>query len=427
MPPTRRLTLTLAASLGLAWGCVPEDGGGDDEGPIVLGDAEMTDGAIDVPDEGVAPDDGVEADEGVEVDGGVEPDMALPETTGLEVLGNGQHTTDAVTIDVIATADEGLNIPRDLDFNPWADSPELWVVNRADDSTTTIWDPGTPDQYSVHLIDPYALHFMEEVSSIDFGQPGMFGTCQESRNTYNGQGAPNDFMGPSLWPSDMDVYARTNPDAVAFVGFDLGSHLDMQHESPLCMGIVWERDNVYWVFEGLTSSIARNDFGLDHGPGYDDHSDGVVARFGINDVRRVADVPSHLVFDHDTRFLYIADTGNARVAMLDANSAEMGRRLPVVEPGTELMLADHDPITSVFEHDELTRPSGLAQDGDVLFVGDNATGRIWAIGLDGEVIDYLDTGLPDGALMGIEVGPDGNLWVVDAVENRVLRISPLAE
>ena len=329
---------------------------------------------------------------------------------------------------MIATAADGLNVPRDLDFNPWAETPELWIVNRADDSTTTIFDPGTPEQMAIHLIDPYALHFMEEVSSIDFGQEGTFGTCQESRNTYNGQGAPNDFMGPSLWPSDLDIYARSNPEAVAFLGFDLGSHLDMQHQSPLCMGIAWERDNIYWLFEGMTGSIARNDFREDHGPGFDDHSDGVVLRFGLREVSRVADVPSHLVFDHDSRQLYIADTGNARVGVLDTSVGTPGRSLPVIEPGTELRLVTGaSPVATVFAHEELLRPSGLAQVGSTLFVGDNETGRIWAIGTNGEVIDYLDTGLPDGALMGIEIGPDGNLWVVDALEDRLLRISPIAE
>ena len=91
----------------------------------------------------------------------------------------------------------------------------------------------------------------------------------------------------------------------------------------------------------------------------------------------------------------------------------------MIEPGTELRLVTGaSPVATVFAHEELLRPSGLAQVGSTLFVGDNETGRIWAIGTNGEVIDYLDTGLPDGALMGIEIGPDGNLWVVDALEDR---------
>jgi len=400
--------IIMAGLLGAtATACTPESEGDD---PIVIHPA------IDM---------GLEPDGPSEPDAGFEPDAAA-EPIGLAVLGAGAHTADAVELTVIGTSADGLAVPRDLAFDPDAESPTLWVVNRADDSTTTFFDPGTEAQDAVHIIDPYALHFMEEVSSIAFGQPGTFGTCQESRNTYNGQGDANDFMGPSLWSSDLDIYGRTNPDAVAFLGFDLGSHLDMQHQSPLCMGMAWDRDNVYWVFEGLTSSIARNDFGADHGAGYDDHSDGVVIRFAVGEVARVPDVPSHLALDRDSGLLYIADSGNARLAMLDTREGTPGVNMPVVEPGTVLRLAaDAAPIETVFEHPELETPSGLALHEDVLFVGDNATGRIWGLGLDGEVIDYLDTDLAPGALMGLEVGPDGDLWVSDAVEDRVLRISPL--
>src|SRR5690606_3474583 len=105
--------------------------------------------------------------------------------------------------------------------------------------------------------------------------------------------AANDFMGPTLWSADLDIYAQTNPAAVDFLGFDLGSHLDMLHESPLCMGIAWVSDNVYFTFDGLTGSISRYDFVEDHGAGFDDHSDGIVERFVDAGVSRVEGVPSH--------------------------------------------------------------------------------------------------------------------------------------
>ena len=41
---------------------------------------------------------------------------------------------------------------------------------------------------------------------------------------------------------------------------DLGSHLDMLHNTPLCMGIAHEAANRYWVFGGLKGSVAG--FGL---------------------------------------------------------------------------------------------------------------------------------------------------------------------
>ncbi|MCB9541558.1 MAG: hypothetical protein H6703_03815 [Myxococcales bacterium] len=178
----------------------------------------------------------------------------------------------------------------------------------------------------------------------------------------------------------------------------------------------------------MTGSIARNDFREDHGPGFDDHSDGVVMRYGLREVARVADVPSHLVFDHDSRQLYIADTGNARVARLDTSLGQPGRRLPVIEPGTALYLAQ-GPIRS--RRSSRTRSccgrAGSRRTGRRSSWATTRRGGSGAVGLDGEVIDYLDTGLPEGALMGIEIGPEGALWVVDAVDDRLLRITPKPE
>ena len=55
---------------------------------------------------------------------------------------------------------------------------------------------------------------------------------------------------------------------------------------------------------------------------------------------------------------------------------------------------------------------------------DNATGRVAAFDLDGALVDWLDTGMPAGALMGLTFDDDGNLYLVDALENRALRVSP---
>lgn len=361
-----------------------------------------------------------------EPDAGFAPDAAP--RTGLGVLGYESHSVDSVELTPLTGSRP--RVPRDLAFNP-SNPGELWVVNRQDDSTITYFNLGTPEETSVKRIDPYALHFMEEPSSIAFGATSatyghMFGTCQESRNTYNNQAAANDFMGPALWPSDMTVYAESNPEAVLANGFDLGSHLDMLHESPLCMGIAWEQDNVYWTFDGLTGSISRYDFQEDHAPGYDDHSDGIIRRYVVGEVLRVADVPSHMELDRDTALLYIADTGNSRIAVLDTTSGTQGRVQRVKEPGTTLRLWEGATLTTLVDGaaGELTRPSGLAMVGDTLFVTDNANGRISAFDKNtGVRIDYLDTGLPAGALMGIESDGQGKLYFVDAVGNQVLRLS----
>ncbi len=336
-----------------------------------------------------------------------------------------------VTVSVVLDGDDGLLGPRDLDFNPEV-AGELWVQNRTDDATITVSDVGTDAQASLRRKDPYALHFMEEVAAMSFA-PGMkFGTCGESRNTYDGREPANDFTGPALWSADPAVFAVSNPEAVTDNrGFDLGSHLDMMHETPLCMGIAWVDANVYFVFEGLTNTIARYDFKTDHGPGFDFHGDGSVERFVDVDVAYVADVPSHMVYDHDSELLYVADTGNARVAVLDASTA-----LQVSEfAGFETSVQESEGATwttfvagadAAAGEEGLQAPSGIALHNGVLFVADNLTSRISAYDLGGNLLETLDLDIAEGGLMGIRVSPDGgSLYAVDFIGDRVLRVEGL--
>ncbi|MGK0362354.1 MAG: hypothetical protein ACI9U2_004675, partial [Bradymonadia bacterium] len=340
----QRGILMLAAAM--IFGC--DDGDGDDPvvaPPIVIADSGVAGGeggAGEGGEGGMGGEGGVgEGGEGGVGEGGEGGEGGMggegggePTCDGHPVLGCGDGA-DSVQIDVIGTSAQGLNVPRDLDFNPEVPG-QLWVVNRADDSTSIWTDAMDPDAEVIHRIDTFAQHFMEEVSSIDFGQPGTFGTCQESGNTYNGQAAPNGFMGPALWSSDLEVYGFSNPEAVDAQGFDLGSHLDMLHESPYCMGMVWSHDNAYWIFEGNTSSIMLADFKEDHGVGWDDHSDGVMMRYAEGEVSRVVDVPSHLALDRDSGMLYIADSGNGRIGRMDTTIEGRVRRWLVVEAGTQL-------------------------------------------------------------------------------------------
>lgn len=345
-----------------------------------------------------------------------------------------------VRVSVIATADDGLRGPRDLDFNPEVIG-ELWVQNRTDDATVTISDAGTDDQKSLRRKDPYALHFMEEVAAISFSTGMKFGSCGESRNTYNGQELPNDFTGPALWSADPAVFAVSNPEAVVDnSGVDLGSHLDMMHETPLCMGIAWVDANVYFVFEGLTGTIARYDFKSDHGPGFDFHGDGSVERFVDVDVVRVADVPSHLVYDRDSELLYVADTGNARVGVLDVSTSLQVRQFDGIE--TTVQESEGATWTTFVQGGvdgdagaDLQAPSGIALHNGVLYVADNLTSRVSAFDLSGNLLETLDLDIAEGGLMGIrvvddeDVGADAgdetgvSLWAVDFLGDQVLRVS----
>ena len=359
------------------------------------------------------------------------PDKEIDDFAGLDVLGFEDNDSEDVLWTLIGDSSDGLSTPRDLGFNPEREG-ELWVVNRDDDSVSIFFDAADNRQESDHIIDPYALHFMEEVSSIAFGNTDTFATCHESRNTYNNQGDPNDFMGPTLWSSDLDIFGTSNQEAIDYLtelfGFptDLGSHLDMLHESPLCMGIEWQVDNVYWVFNGQDGSIDRNDFKVDHGVGFDDHSDGTIFKYGVGEFERVPDVPSHMKLDHASRLLYIADSGNNAIKVLDITAGDTDQRQATMEPGTQHYTMTGEDIWTLIDGDDfgMEVPSGLTIVDDTIFVTDNATSTIFAFTLEGELIDSLETPFPEGALMGIYGSSIDDLWLVNSVDDEVWRLQP---
>ncbi len=337
-------------------------------------------------------------------------------------LGNGDHTARSVTFTEIASADSGLKTPRDLAFNPLRPD-ELWIVNNGDDSTVTVRDASTDGRTAERRRDAASEHFMPNPSSIafgadptTFGKPGTFATCQESRNTYRGKEPANDFMGPALWSSDPTIFAKMNPNG-------LGSHLDMLHEAPNCMGIAHAADNIYWTFGGLNNDIVMHDFQKDDGIGNDDHSDGKAIHYTV-DVKAVPGVPSHLFFHASDSALYIADTGHGRVAKLDTRTGAFTRNVRAKEPMRICAQYDGASLQDVVPaaSNQLTLPSGLEIRGELVYVSDNENGRISAFTLAGERVNYLDTGLPKGALSGMAFGPDKKLYLVDMVGDRVLRV-----
>lgn len=344
-------------------------------------------------------------------------------TEGVAALGGGTHAPLAPV--TFGTRRDGLREPRDLAFNPERPG-ELWVVNHKNDGVTVYFDVDDPENRSRAYEDPANEHFLDGVSSIAFGAPGTFATAQDSTNTYNGQAPPNDFMGPALWSSDLDVFATSNPDAIDYVGFDLGSHLDMLHESPMSIGIAWEKHNVYWVFDGYNQAIARYDFREDHGVGYDDHSDGRIDKWLTGEVKRRDATPSHLAFDPDTKLLYAADTGNNRILAIDTTSGKAGGDLPVMEPGTEHRTWLDATWSVLVEGDAfgMEAPSGLELVDGLLLVTDTVTGEIHAFDLDGTQVDWAPTGLPSGSLTGITARGLDELWFVDQQDNVLYQLTP---
>lgn len=342
---------------------------------------------------------------------GADPGPSPEETGALSPLGVGEP--DSVEWTYILGEEEKVTDPRDIGFDA---SGNLWIANRVDDRTFVVFDPGTEQQRHDRRKDGYAEHFMEETMALSFDGGEQFGSCGESRNTYNDRSPPNDFMGPVLWSTDLTIFAEQNPEG-------LGSHLDMLHESPNCMGIAWERANVYWVFDGQNDTIVRYDFAEDHDVGQDYHGDGLIHRLSEPEVEREPNVPSHMMIDPTTGLLYVADTGNGRVLWIDTQTGEKGRRIQVSEEPVEEYAWWDGAEWGVFA-EGLDRPSGLAVNGDRVWVAEYGTGEIHEYDHAGERLLSLDTELGAETLHGIELGPDGKLWVVDNAGAAVWRIDP---
>jgi dipeptidyl aminopeptidase/acylaminoacyl peptidase len=74
--------------------------------------------------------------------------------------------------------------------------------------------------------------------------------------------------------------------------------------------------------------------------------------------------------------------------------------------------------------DGFDKPSGIARDGDVLFVSENGTGDIVAIDLgDGTELGRIT--VPEGGgVMGLEIGPDDGLLYYAHRSGIVARVDP---
>ena len=317
----------------------------------------------------------------------------------------------------VASSVNGLDKPNDLDFFPILAKNELWVVNErlenTGGSTLTIYDAGTPEQKFLSRIDGNAWHFMSLPTGISFSENFNFGISPGVKDANHNNGT---FTGPSLWNSDSLVYAQPSGGN--------GSHLDMLHGSPFSMGIESEAENVFWVFDGWNSTIVRYDFQEDHGPGNEDHSDGIVRRYSEIQVKRDGFVPSHLVLDKNTGWLYVVDNGNDRVLRLDIHSGAVSTTLPLInEP-----LAEHSQMSNVTWEviltDSLERPSGIEIIENRLLVGDYANGDIIIYDIDNNFSELGRISTGQAGLTGIKIGPDGAIWYTNRLQNTLTRIEP---
>jgi len=340
---------------------------------------------------------------------------------------------------VVVDSSDGLFDPRDLEFHPGRVN-ELWIANRGDDSMTIVHNTGLNNQTSETREDSNSNHFLEEVSAIAFGAyhpefDWQWGSAQETQNTYCGLAAtPNQFMGPTLWPSSLAHYAVENQNNGNGL---LGSHIDMNHESPDGMGIAHDSGNAYWYFDGYYGELVYYDFQLDHDTGQDYHSDAIIHRYSEIELTRAGGIPGHMILDKQTGILYIADTGTNRILWVNTDDTSTNVQ-NILDPNwrnnpsstQKEDLQEYSRITGVewgVLDSGLSRPSGIALDGDTLFVSQNGNGKIVAYDLakDGKSATEIETIQTSATfIMGLEIGPEGNLYYVDNGKDQVVRIDP---
>ncbi len=325
-----------------------------------------------------------------------------------------------VTVEQVANSSNQINSPTDLDFHPVLTNMELWVCNKGTEnsggSTVTFYNAGEAAQTSVYKQDGNAWHFMSLPTGIAFSQNGNWASSPGVYDANHNGGAA--FTGPSLWSSDMSIYAQPSGGN--------GSHLDMLHESPNSQGIAAESDNVFWLFDGYTSDIVRYDFAEDHGPGNDFHGDAIVRRYSDDAVSMdpTEQAVSHLVLDEEQQWLYVVDNGNNRVIRIDINTGSNEGGTPNY-PQNEALI-EYSEYTGYTQEDVVTglsRPTGIDVIDNRMVISEYGSGDIiiYDISVMPAVeLERISTGL--SSVQGVKIGPKGRIWFVDQMSNGVYKL-----
>ena len=341
------------------------------------------------------------------------------------------YLTGIPTYLTVGTSANKLNNVRDLDFHPVRN--ELWVLSRGTSGSPTATggsmvifvNPGETNQKSKYKYDKNASHFMNYSNAFAMGEMSsvpsataniLFGVSTEGTN-----GGDN-FMGPTLWPTDTNMYCKVNQS-----GSLLGSHCDMLHQSPKSAGIAHDKANMYWVADGYKGNIVKYDFATPHGYGQDDHSDGNVYRYTEVKFTYKSGVPSHMVLDKVNSWLYIADTGGKRIIRMKTTSGSATGNLTATNEPLVLYKSMTGVTQEVFVSTGLVDPCGIDFANGRLVVTDYANGDIIiydATGTTGVEKGRIKSASGVGGIMGVKISPDNKIWYVDNTATKLIKIMP---
>lgn len=306
--------------------------------------------------------------------------------------------------------------PVDLEFNPRSPR-DLWINNYKTGHMTVVKNIGTSKAQVIERRDVAWSHFQNKPPAFAFGSDSQWGqtwgTCGDGDN------GGNFFMGPTLYTANLDIFGGQNPTT------RLGSHLDMLHSTSYCRGIAWGGEgNKYFAFNSFNKAIDYYDFAADHGPGWDDHSDGIIRRYWNGQLKGVDGVNSSVSWNPTDKRLYVADTGNKRILALDPTAGRFIAPMPGNERIVERAYYEA-PVVEVVSGGVLDTPSGLEASGDLIFTTDATTSKIHAFSIaEKKLVRSFDTHLAAGSLSGMNFGPDGKIYFVDRKAGAIYRLDP---
>lgn len=324
----------------------------------------------------------------------------------------------------IAGSSAQVSSPQDLEFKP--NSNQLWVLNKGGSGGTTVIinNAGLSTQTTMYRKDSDSGHFWQtNGTGIAFGDNGIFGSSGET------VGTSCLYSGVSEWQGDLEVYAKV------FQGTSgmLGSHIYMNHQTPNAMGIAFDNNRVYWVFDGSQGNILKVDFVTDHGPGNGGPPTGAQGHPGVKlwrytgvTVTRVPGVPSHLVVDKANSWLYFTTGAGKTLKRLKTTSGTNAGSLMSTICNGEVISGYTNMTGATVETIETftTQPVGMDYYNNRLVVS-HTNGDITIYNTSGTSPVKLGTvSTGQSGMRGIKIGTDGKIWFVNATANTVVRMAP---